>query len=226
MPIPLILPADFLTPPADIGDVARLADDGRDLMFDAARAQRVFEAARDRRLEPDQSRGIVLRLIADAKGLVRAATESLVAGSIRLGAWFHSLKSTLLPRHFAAAAALLNHPDLPPADMEAVANLSRGQVGYLERFRSQLATAAQLLDGTAVARAGMYADAVWGVGQKVLRAKMTRDGYRFERNILGYADHCSQCLSETSMGLVAVGTLSAPGDRICHVSCRCYLEFE
>lgn len=223
-----LLPSDILfavAPTADIGDVARLADEGRDLMFDAARAQRVFEAARDRRLAPDQSRGIVLRLIADAKGLVRAATESLVAGSIRLGAWFHSLKSTLLPRHFAAASALLNHPDLPPADMEAVANLSRGQVGYLGRFRDQIATAEHILGDMTVARSAMYASSLWSIGMGVERAKMIRDGYSEELNNLGSFDHCGMCLDATLAGWSKIGSLPEIGSRTCLGGCRCWWSY-
>jgi hypothetical protein len=220
----MIVTHDPLSPPS-IGDVGRLADEGRSLFLDAARAQRVYEPARDRRLGPAQARGVVLRLVDDARGLVRAVTESLVAGKVRLGSWFSSMRSTLLPRHFAAGMAVLNHPDLPPADLDAIAGLSRGQVGYLERFRGQVASAAQLLDGTAVARAAMYADALWSLGMGVERRKMIRDGYRFEKNILGFADHCSQCLEETRLGQVPVGTLSSPGDRLCHVACRCYLEY-
>jgi hypothetical protein len=223
-----LLPSDILFAPAPpaIGDVGRLADEGRDLFLDAARAQRVFEAARDRRLEPAQSRGIVLRLIDDAKGLVRSVTQSLVAGSVRLSSWFGAMKDVLLPRHFAAGMATLSTADLPPADLEAIADLSRGQVGYLGRFRERIASAAHILGDATVAYAAMYAGALWGTGQDVLRDKMTREGYAFARNILGYSDHCADCLYETSRGLVSATSISLPGSRRCLTSCRCWLEYE
>jgi hypothetical protein len=221
-PLPrLELDPDPLSAPA----VARLADDGRAILLDAAAPLRLKDAVKERRLAPEQGRRIVHRLIGDARSLVRAATDALVAGGLRLGSWFRAMRDAILPRHFAASFAVLDHPDPPPADIDAIAAESDRQVGFLARFRGQLATAEQLLPG-APARAGLYAHAIWSISQSVARAKATRDGFKFERNQLGIADSCFDCLTQTALGWVPIGSLIPIGSRLCHVNCKCSLLFK
>jgi hypothetical protein len=214
-----ILTPDLWSAPA----IARLADAGRGDLLDAAGPLRLRDAVKERRLSPEQGRRIVRRLIADAAALVRSATDALVAGVLRLGPWFGAMRDALLPRHFAASFAVLNHPEPPPADLDAIAAESQRQVGYLERFRGQLATAEQLLSGAA-ARGELYASGLWAVSQKVAGAKAKRDGFQFERNILGPSDHCSGCLAETHRGWAPIGDLVPPGERPCLSRCRCWIE--
>jgi hypothetical protein len=204
--------------------VARLADDGRGALLDAAGPLRLRDAVKERRLSPEQGRRIVRRLIGDAGALVRSATDALVAGVLRLGPWFGAMRDALLPRHFAASFAVLNHPEPPPADLDAIAAESRRQVGFLERFRGQLATAQQLLSGAA-ARSELYAAGIWAVSQAVGREKATRDGYQQEISRLGVSDHCSGCLHEAGLGWQPIGTLTPPGERTCLARCQCFYEW-
>jgi hypothetical protein len=204
--------------------IARLADAGRDDLLDAAGPLRLRDAVRERRLSPEQGRRIVRRLIADAGALVRSATDALVVGALRLGPWFGAMRDALLPRHFAASFAVLNHPEPPPADLDAIAAESQRQVGYLERFRGQLATAQQLLSGAA--RSELYASAIWSVGQAVGRERAGRDGYTQEISILGAADHCQMCIDEALMDWQPIGSLTPPGYRTCRSRCGCYLEYK
>jgi hypothetical protein len=214
-----ILTSDLWTIP----DVARLADDGRGILLDAA-PLRLKDAVKERRLSPEQGRRIVRRLIGDAGALVRSATDALVAGMLRLGPWFGAMRDALLPRHFAASFAVLNQPEPPPADIDAIAAESRRQVGYLERFRGQLATAQQLLSGAA-ARAELYSFALWSVAQKVARAKAGRDGFREEFSHLGAADHCGSCVHESHLGWSPIGSLIPIGERTCMSRCACFFSY-
>jgi hypothetical protein len=190
--------------------VARLADDGRAALRDAAAPLRLGDAVKQRRLSPEQGRRIVRRLVADAGSLVRSATEALVAGALRLGPWFGAMRDALLPRHFAAGMAVLNHADPPPADLDAIAAESRRQVGFLGRFRG------------ALARAELYAAAIWATAQSVARRRAMRDGFRFEENVLGISDSCLDCLEQTRRGRVPIGTLLPIGQRLCRVNCKCH----
>jgi hypothetical protein len=214
----------ILTPdPWSAPTIARLADAGRGDLIDAAGPLRLRDAVRERRLSPEQGRRIVRRLIADAGALIRSATDALVAGVLRLGPWFGAMRDALLPRHFAASFAVLNHPEPPPADLDAIAAESRRQVGYLERFRGELVTAQQLLSG-ATARATLYAHALWSLAQKVAGAKAKRDGYSFMMNVLGISDSCGDCLDQTSRGWMPIDDphVISIGDRQCHVNCKCH----
>jgi hypothetical protein len=207
--------------------IARLADAGRVDLLDAAGPLRLKDAVREHRLSPEQGRRIVRRLIDDAGALVRSATDALVAGVLRLGPWFGAMRDALLPRHFAASFAVLNHPEPPPADLDAIAAESQRQVGYLERFRGQLATAQQLLSGAA-ARAELYAFGLWGVAQNVGRAKAKRDGFTLMMNVLGIADSCGDCLDQTSRGWMSIDdpNVIPIGDRQCHVNCKCHYSWK
>jgi hypothetical protein len=202
--------------------VARLADAGRADLLDAAGPLRLRGAVKERRLSPEQGRRIVRRLIADAGALVRSATDALVAGVLRLGPWFGAMRDALLPRHFAASFAVLNQPEPPPADLDAIAAESQRQVGYLERFRGQLVTAQQLLSGAA-ARSELYASALWSLAQNVARAKAKRDGFREAKRQLGIADHCEECLYESSRGWTGIDDVTPIGDTVCGSRCRCII---
>jgi hypothetical protein len=214
----MILTPDLWSAP----QIARLADAGRGDLLDAAGPLRLRDAVKERRLSPEQGRRIVRRLIADAATLVRSATDALVAGVLRLSPWFGAMRDALLPRHFAASFAILNHPEPPPADLDAIAAESRRQVGYLERFRGQLATAQQLLSGAA-ARGELYASALWGLAQNVGRAKAKRDGFRFAKRQLGIADHCDECLYESSRRWIGIDDVTPIGDTVCGSRCRCII---
>jgi hypothetical protein len=216
----MILTPDLWSPPV----LTRMAEDGRDVLFQAAAPLRLKDAAKERRLSPEQGRRIVRRLVADAGSLVRSATDALVAGALRLGPWFGAMRDALVPRHFAASFAVLGNPDPPPADLDAIAAESRRQVGYLERFRSALATATQLLSG-ATARAGLYAFGIWSVAQAVGRARAGRDGYKEEISILGIADHCWMCVDQSLKLWQPIGTLILPGHRTCRSRCACWLDW-
>jgi hypothetical protein len=215
-----ILTPDLWTVP----DVARLADDGRAALLDAAAPLRLRDAVKEHRLSPEQGRRVVRRLIGDAGALVRSATDALVAGVLRLGPWFGAMRDALLPRHFAASFAVLNSPEPPPADLDAIAAESRRQVGYLERFRGQLATAQQLLSGAA-ARSELYAHALWSLAQKVAGAKAKRDGFREELSVLSVADHCGSCVHESGLGWSPIGSLIPIGERTCLTRCACFMSF-
>jgi hypothetical protein len=204
--------------------VARLADAGRGVLLEAAVPLRLRDAVKERRLLPEQGRRIVRRLIGDARSLVRAATDALAAGGLRLGTWFGAMRDALVPGHFAAGFAVLNNPDPPPADVAAIVAESRRQVGYLERFRGQLATAQQLLSGAA-ARAELYTFALWSVGQGVGRDRAMRDGYHEEISILGAADHCQQCIDEALMDWQPIGSLTPVGFRVCRSRCACFMTY-
>jgi hypothetical protein len=201
-------------------------DEGRALLLSIARPLRLADAFRERRLIPEQSRRLLHGVVAAVRPLVLSVTDALIAGSLRLAGWFRSMRDALVPGYFAGALAVLDDPDPPPADVAAIVAEANRQVGYLGRFRGEIATAAHLLGQGTLARADMYAGAVWSTSLNVQRAEKVRDGVRFERNILGPADHCYECLSQTRMGLVPIGSLLAVGERICLTNCRCWLSYE
>ena len=50
-------------------------------------------------------------------------------------------------------------------------------------------------------------------------------GFTEERNRLGDADHCPECLQETSKSWQPINSLIPIGERICTVRCKCTMEY-
>jgi hypothetical protein len=198
---PIFLPAPVQAeadPAVTDRNVAHFQDEGRSLLLSVARPLRLADALRQRRLAPEQGRRLLHGVVAAVRPVVLSVTDALIAGSFRLAGWFRSMRDALVPGYFAGALAVLDDPDPPPADVSAIVAEANRQVGYLGRFRDQVATAVQLLDGTARARAEMYAEAVWSSAMKVQLAEKSRDGMREGMRHLGAADHCAGCLSEAA----------------------------
>lgn len=216
-------------PPPDAAinerNVGHFQESGWSLLLSVARPLRLADALRQRRLIPEQSRRLLHGVVAAVRPVVLSVTDALIAGSLRLAGWFRSMRDALIPGYFAGAMAVLDDPAPPRADVAAIVAEGNRQVGYLGRFRDQIATAAEILGPGTVSRAGMYGDSIWAVGMNVQRAEKIRDGMRFERNILGIADSCGGCISQMQRGWVKVGELVPVGSRPCLSRCRCHLQY-
>jgi hypothetical protein len=225
---PIFLPAPVQAeadPAVTDRNVAHFQDEGRSLLLSVARPLRLADALRQRRLAPEQGRRLLHGVVAAVRPVVLSVTDALIAGSFRLAGWFRSMRDALVPGYFAGALAVLDDPDPPPADVSAIVAEANRQVGYLGRFRDQVATAVQLLDGTARARAEMYAEAVWSSAMKVQLAEKSRDGMREGMRHLGAADHCAGCLSEAAKGWMPLDQVTQIGDTICRTRCHCWLSY-
>jgi hypothetical protein len=222
LPAPLQAEAD---PAVTDRNVAHFQDEGRALLLSVARPLRLADAFRQRRLAPEQGRRLLHGVVAAVRPVVLSVTDALIAGNLRLSGWFRAMRDALVPGYFAGALAVLDDPDPPPADVAAIVAEANRQVGYLGRFRDEIATASHLLGPATLARAEMYSGAAWAVGMNVQRAEKTRDGLRQERNILGPSDSCRGCIEETLRGWVNVGELVPVGSRLCLSRCRCSYDW-
>jgi hypothetical protein len=200
-------------------------DEGRALLLSIARPLRLADAFRERRLAPEQGRRLLHGVVAAVRPVVLSVTDALIAGSLRLAAWFRSMRDALVPGYFAGALAVLDDPDPPPADVAAIVAEANWQVGYLGRFRNEIATAAHLLGPATLARAEMYAEAVWSSAMKVQLTEKSRDGMREGMRHLGAADHCAGCLSEAAKGWMPLDQVTQIGDTICRTRCHCWLSY-
>jgi hypothetical protein len=225
---PIFLPAPVQAeadPAVTDRNVGHFQDEGRSLLLSVARPLRLADAFRERRLAPEQSRRLLHGVVAAVRPVVLSVTDALIAGSLRLAGWFRSMRDALVPGYFAGALAVLDDPDPPPADVAAIVAEANRQVGYLGRFRGEIAAAAHLLGPATLARAAMYGDAPWAVAMNVQRAEKIRDGLKLEYNQLGISDHCPDCIAQTLRKWVPIGTLIEPGSRQCLTRCRCWLEY-
>jgi hypothetical protein len=200
--------------------------EGLDLLKGELKAGRLEGAFGSGKMTASQTRRLLLRLVASGRQELGAITQafvgSLATGLASLGGWFKKMLGSIIPRHFAATIGLLGTPDLAPLDRDSLRGRVNTQIGYLEGFKEAVRTGQQVLDGRAVARARSYANATYGTAHGVLRDEAIRDGYAFEKNILGEVlAHCSECPKLTRQGWVPIGTLPAIGERQCLSYCHC-----
>jgi hypothetical protein len=220
--------ASLAPPPSPVSDAqaSRWHDDGSGLLGDALAFLGLRRAFKEGRATPDQSRSVVSHLIGTGKASLRSITGNLVAGTATLAAWYRDFLAAAFPRLYASSMALIGTGTLVPADRANLRVMAGQQLGYLDRFRRNLASAAQPLDGSAVSRAGLYASAAWSLAHNAYAASMIRDGHGEARWRLGAPEHhCGDCPAQAARGWVPADQLPDLGTLSCNQGCRCWKEF-
>jgi hypothetical protein len=124
----------------------------------------------------------------------------------------------------SAAAAKGGWAQMSPADYGRVGWRLREQYAYLARLAGEV-TRGLPLDGRFMQRVRLYAQSGRLTFHMVLRAERRLRGDTEERNVLGVADHCRECVDTTARGWQAIGTLPLIGTRQCRSNCRCHIEY-
>lgn len=158
--------------------------------------------------------------------VVRALSGQLRDRRITLAEWETRMMAEVKAAHlYSAAAAKGGWAQMTQADYGRVGAAVRDQYGYLRRFGRQIASGEQPLDGVFLARAEMYGQAGRKTHHEFERREMELRGMNEERNVLGVADHCDQCVGETQRGWVPIGTLKPVGARTCVTRCKCTIQY-
>jgi hypothetical protein len=156
---------------------------------------------------------------------IRGVSSQLRAGSITAEEWALAMRAEIKRVHlWSAAAARGGWAQMTPADFGRVGAIVRRQYEYLNGFARQIA-AGLPLDGRFLSRASMYGEAGRGTFEHFNRLERAEHGEEEVRNVLGNAEHCPDCFSETARGWVAADDMSLPGSRQCRSKCKCRLEY-
>jgi hypothetical protein len=157
---------------------------------------------------------------------IGALTKDLYQGGIRVEAWQTQVSDLIRTLHVSAAALGAGGWNrMTPTVRGRVGQRLRFQYERLEDFAKGIADRS-VSEPQALARGSMYANAGYSSWQEEVRAQAIIAGKRQERNVLGAAEHCSQCVEETNKGWVKIGTLVKIGARICLSNCRCRYLFQ
>lgn len=157
---------------------------------------------------------------------MRANTQALIDGRLTLSDWQASMMAQIKAAHLVAlATAGGGWQNLDQSDYGWAGQRIRSQYAYLRDFAAQLASGKQALNGTALTRSTMYADAARATHRAAQRRAAQQRGMEQERNQIGAADHCAGCLGETARGWVEIGTLVPCGSRNCLARCHCSLTY-
>lgn len=110
------------------------------------------------------------------------------------------------------------------ADVSRINNIIRREAIYLRNFTDEIAKG-RLSKAQIRARARLYAESFYGTYENGRKESHRVAGFRWERNNLNVAEHCSQCLSLAAMGWQPLGLMPPIGSRICRANDRCYFTY-
>ena len=160
--------------------------------------------------------------------LLRRLTNMLDDGSISLVQWQESVREALKLAHTQAAIIGNGGRDaMQASDWGRIGQRLRAEYRYLEGFARDL-LAGSISTPMALARIGMYAQALRGTYWEGTTIRQEKQGYSLMRRILDpQAKHCDDCLRYAGRGAVSIGSLPMPGQRCaCRSNCKCRVEYK
>ena len=189
-------------------------------------SQRYVNAVTKRFVKREQVRQALDIALDRSRNEVARLSRELVAGRINLADWQKAVAQEVKSMHMASAAlAKGGWAQMTPQDTGRAGRIIRDEYAYLANFAAQVKSGQQKLDGSLVTRANLYAQAPRGTYHAIEQRGMTEQGKTECRNVLGPADHCEGCLTETAKGWVPIGALVPIGDRLCLANCRCSISY-
>lgn len=176
----------------------------------------------------DDLKRLVLVLIGLIVAELRAYTNRLAGGTITIAEWQKLLSATLIDLHIALAIAGAGGSGQYSAKHQAQTSARlREQLRYLERFARQIelghrqANTPERLQS----RTKLYPFAANRTYEENRRLSAQAWRFSMERNVLGIAEHCPECLSLTALGWQPIGSIKPPGTRLCLVNCKCRIQY-
>ena len=158
---------------------------------------------------------------------MNAVTQSLIDGNISLASWQTSMMSEIKISHVTSSVLSQGGwAAMTQSDWGATGQLIRAQYDYLRNFAAEIASGKQPLDGRALVRADLYADAANGTYEEMNRRSAITDGFDEERRILeDTINACDGCIEQAGLDWQPIGTLDPIGAEECATRCRCEFTF-
>lgn len=160
-----------------------------------------------------------------SKEKIGKLTQRLVDGKINVSAWHEAMKAEIKAAH-RAAAMLANGGKLDARAAGRLGAALKAQYKFLGNFARQIENKEIPLGARTVARARLYAQAVMTTYQKAKVARAQAAGVEMYRLVLAPAEHCPECLADSQLDFVPIGSLADIGQRECMSNCRCSWEYK
>lgn len=163
-------------------------------------------------------------------GKARVRTESianaLIEGNIELSEWTRQtaleLKEIHSQQYLLGRGGLKN---MTQRDYGILGARLKKEYQYLNNFAADIRDKPMSI-AQFQARLNLYLSSTDASYQIARRESHKKSGFEFERRQLGSSNNCDPCLSYSSMGWVAIGTLPAIATACdCRANCKCYFEY-
>lgn len=188
-------------------------------------AARRYVDARGRFVSDAEVRKALEGALANAQWRGRNLSQQLRAGEVSLADWQQGMRRIIKQVHlYSAAVAAGGWAQMTYTDFGNLGPVIRFHYGRLQAF-AQAIEAGYPLMGRFMSRVELYLLA--GRGSYWMQAaKLAKgQGMTHERNVLHPADHCAECVTQTGLGWVPIGTLVPVGARTCLSRCKCTIEY-
>jgi hypothetical protein len=152
--------------------------------------------------------------------------EAMRKGEITVGEWERRMRRHIKNSHLTNAR--LASGEISGGTRRRVEGVLSGQDGEfqrLHRFAQQVADEEIPLDGRARQRTQGYVQNGRSTYHAEQRVAKQKNGYNQERNRLGIAEHCDECVEITGKGWSPTGSLVLIGNRTCLYNCKCRIEY-
>lgn len=165
--------------------------------------------------------------LADAESQsLRNLAQDMMDGKINFAEW--QLRSMDVIKRLNVAMALAANGGIAAtsaSDLGYIGSLVKKQYEYFRGLVSDIRTGKQQLDGTLLARMGLYGQAGRSVYENMRQRAAKAAGCTEEKSLLGVADHCGGCLSAASASWSPIGSLVPIGSRECLANCHCSFQY-
>lgn len=153
-------------------------------------------------------------------------TRKLIANEIDVGDWLVGMADELKTAHVISRVIAVGGIErMTPSDWGAIGRQLREEYQFLGRFALQIIEGKQKLNGSAVMRSRMYAQAARSFYEDSQRDAHAAVGYTHERRVRHAQESCDDCIEYESRGWQPIGTLPTIGDSKCKTNCRCTFEY-
>lgn len=197
-----------------------------DLSFDDSTG-RFRDTASGRFVSERAVRRVIDDLADGASDRMAVLSQAMLDGNLSLAEWQAGMMRTIKQSHVASATiAHGGAVRMTAVEYGRCGQAIRTHYDYLANFAAQIASGEQPLTPMVVARAKQYGQAARPLFEREYGRDQMRRGYQSERNVLGAAEHCAQCVSETARGWVPIGSLIPVGARTCRSNCRCAIRYQ
>jgi len=169
----------------------------------------------------------ILRAVGRSKKAFETAAQEYLDGKITELQFQAIMQQGIASGHRAMAAIAAGGAALLVGHLaDQARTIITRQQARMVRFAAQIA-AHQLSDAQVLARAGMYAGALYGTFANVQTTReASLGGQRFARRIIDpAAEHCDECPELADLGWVPIEEMVPIGDTTCLTNCRCEIEY-
>lgn len=164
---------------------------------------------------------------------IRKETQKLIAGTIVLLSWrdkTHDLMNLLYRTIWIVSIGGIIFET--EESRNSFYLIAVAQFVLVDKFFGQVASGKQALNGTAMTRAGLYAEYGNGLYQNFILQKKMNLGYSQAKRVLGpNENHCYSsverlgCIDLAQKGWMSIQSMSPIGSASCYSNCKCHIVY-